>query len=375
MSSPISACTPLGASPTAWVSPTALSSRLRGRTSRAALHDRGKLIVQIALMLAGGGESCADIEHLRCEEGLFGDVASDSTVHRAFHEITPKLRIRARRGSRRGALARSGGAAEDQGTGPVYLDIDASLVEIHSENKQQTAATYKGGFGFHPILCFADATGEALSGLLRPGNAGSNTVTDHVLVLDGALAQLPGTVRAGHREGDEASLVGRRVVCRTDSAGSTAGFVAALVSRNIGFFTVAATNSQIQAAIFDAEGVEGVWLPARDRGGELRDGSAVCELTPLVDLSSWPELTRLIVSRQLFSELGHSTPIDSRNSKRSLRPCHQGTATRGDVGLAEAYGESGASFELDDDGVAVVDDEASRWSRNRRWRVSGVAWW
>jgi hypothetical protein len=43
----------------------ALSSRLRGRTSRAALHDRGKLIVQIALMLAGGGESCADIEHLR----------------------------------------------------------------------------------------------------------------------------------------------------------------------------------------------------------------------------------------------------------------------------------------------------------------------
>ena len=276
----------------------ALSSRLRGRTSRAALHDRGKLIVQIALMLAGGGESCADIEHLRCEEGLFGDVASDSTVHRAFHEITPKLRSELAEAVAEVRSQIWGRSPKTNGTGPVYLDIDASLVEIHSENKQQTAATYKGGFGFHPILCFADATGEALSGLLRPGNAGSNTVTDHVLVLDGALAQLPGTVRAGHREGDEASLVGRRVVCRTDSAGSTAGFVAALVSRNIGFFTVAATNSQIQAAIFDAEGVEGVWLPARDRGGELRDGSAVCELTPLVDLSSWPELTRLIVRRE-----------------------------------------------------------------------------
>jgi hypothetical protein len=92
--------------------------------------------------------------------------------------------------------------------------------------------------------------------------------------------------------------VERPVVCRTDSAGATAGFVAALVSRNIGFFTVAATNSQIQAAIFDAEGVEGVWEPARDRDGEARDGSAVCELTPLVDLSSWPELTRLIVRRE-----------------------------------------------------------------------------
>ena len=80
-------------------------------------------------------------------------------------------------------------------------------------------------------------------------------------MLDAALDQLPGTVQAGHREGDEASLVERPVVCRTDSAGSTAGFVAALASRNIGFFTVAATNSQIQAAIFDAEGVEGSGNP------------------------------------------------------------------------------------------------------------------
>jgi len=40
-------------------------------------------------MLAGGGDSCADIEHLRCEEDLFGNVASHSTVHRAFHEIAP----------------------------------------------------------------------------------------------------------------------------------------------------------------------------------------------------------------------------------------------------------------------------------------------
>ena len=62
--------------------------------------------------------------------------------------------------------------AATTGTGTVVLDIDASLVEIHSEHKDGTAATYKGGFGFHPLFCFADATGEALAGLLRPGNAG-----------------------------------------------------------------------------------------------------------------------------------------------------------------------------------------------------------
>ena len=54
------------------------------------------------------------------------------------------------------------------------------LVEIHSENKAGTAATYKSGFGFHPLLCFADATGETLATLLRPGNAGGNTSADHL---------------------------------------------------------------------------------------------------------------------------------------------------------------------------------------------------
>jgi hypothetical protein len=76
-------------------------------------------------------------------------------------------------------------------TGPVVLDIDATLVEVHSENKAGTAPTYKRGFGFHPMLCFADATGEALAAVLRPGNAGANTIADHLAVLDAAVAQLP----------------------------------------------------------------------------------------------------------------------------------------------------------------------------------------
>jgi hypothetical protein len=265
---------------------------------RAPLHDRGKVLVQTALMLAGGGESCADIEHLRCEEDLFGNVPSDSTVYRAFHELTTQLGTEIAEAVaevRRSVWDRS---AATKRTGPIYLDIDGSLVEIHSENKENSAPTFKGTFGFHPIFCFADATGDALSGLLRPGNAGSNTVADHVAVLDTALAQLPALVQAGHRAGDDPSLVERPVVVRTDSAGSTAGFVAALRNRNIGFLTVAATNRQIQEAIMDAEGIEQVWAPALCQDGEVREGAAVCELTELVDLSSWPVGTRLIVRRE-----------------------------------------------------------------------------
>ena len=83
---------------------------------------------------------------------------------------------------------------------PVVIDVDATLVTAHSE-KEQAAPTFKRGFGFHPLLTFADhgqdGTGEPLSVMLRKGNAGSNTAADHIAVLKAAFAQLPGhTARA-----------------------------------------------------------------------------------------------------------------------------------------------------------------------------------
>ena len=203
----------------------AFSARIPARGERMPLHDRGKVLVQSMLMLAGGGESCADIEHLRAQEELFGSTPSDSTVFRAFHEITPEVRDAlggAFAGVRAQVWRRS---STTTGTAPVVLDIDASLVEIHTESKEGTGPHYKGGWGYHPMFCFADATGEALAGLLRPGNAGANTVADHVRVLDEAVAQLPAQIAMGHGAGDDAALVVRPLVVRTDSAGCTHGFV------------------------------------------------------------------------------------------------------------------------------------------------------
>ena len=148
------------------------------------------------------------------------------------------------------------------------------------------------------MLCFADATGEALAGVLRPGNAGANTVADHVSVLDAAIAQLPREISAGHREGDAAELVRRSIVVRADSAGCTTGFLVACRSRDVGFFVTARSNAQIHQAISDAEGVEGVWLEAVTKDGEIRDDAAVAELTSLIDISGLPRGTRFIVRRE-----------------------------------------------------------------------------
>ena len=85
---------------------------------------------------------------------------------------------------------------DTESSGPVVLDIDSTLVEVHSENKDRAAAHFKGGFGFHPMLC-ATEHGEPLSVMLRPGNAAANSITDHIAVLDAAIAQLPEAAGGG----------------------------------------------------------------------------------------------------------------------------------------------------------------------------------
>ena len=274
-----------------------LSARIPITAERLPLHDRGKVLTQAMLMLAGGGEACADIEHLRSQESLFGSVPSDSTLYRTFRQIDPSTLtgLWAAMGEVRAEVWRR--ASATTGTATVVLDIDASLHQIHSENKQETAANYKGGFGFHPIYCFADATGETLGVSLRPGNAGANTIADHVTVLDQAIGQLPEEIAVGHRRGDDPALVRRAVQVRTDSAGCT-DFVSHCRQRNVGFAVVARSNASIHAGIsrvaFDAD----CWAPALRQDGDERPGAAVTELTELVDLSAWPDGTRLIVRRE-----------------------------------------------------------------------------
>ena len=265
---------------------------------RFRVHDRGKVFVQAMLMLAGGGEACTDIEGLRAQPSLFGAVASDSTLYRTIRSIDAAALDGAweAMAETRAQVWRRSSATT--GNAPVILDLDASLVDIHSENKEGTAANYKRGFGFSPMFCFADATGEALAGLLRPGNATANSIADQLAVLDAAIAQLPARIAAGHRVGDNPGGVRRSVEVRTDSAGCSARLAGEFRARNIGFSVVARTNPQVQAAISRAANDKARWFPALTQAGDERDGAAVAELSDLIDLGDWPEGTRFIVRRE-----------------------------------------------------------------------------
>jgi hypothetical protein len=250
------------------------------------------------LMLAGGGEACSDIERLRAQPMLFGAVASDSTLYRTIRSIDAAALDgvwEAMAEARTQVWRRS---SVTTGNAPVVLDVDASLVDVHSENKEGTAANYKHGFGFSPMFCFADATGEALGAMLRPGNATANSIADQLAVLDTAIGQLPARIAAGHHAGDDPRRVRRIVEVRADSAGCSPRLAAEFRARNIGFAVVARTNPQVKAAISRAVDDESRWQPALTQAGEERDGAGVAELTDLIDLTGWPAGTRFIVRRE-----------------------------------------------------------------------------
>jgi hypothetical protein len=248
-----------------------LTSALSAVLCAARGHDRGRLFAQTAVMLAGGGECVADMAALRNQPALFGDVASGPTIWRAFHEHDDAS-LAAVRSARAAARARfwSATTVPDE----VVLDIDAALVEVHATGKENAASHFKGGFGFHPMFCFADHSGEALSGLLRPGNATANDAADQLAVIDAAVAQLPAAHRAGHCPGDDAELVEHRLVVRADSAG--AAVVHGLVARNIEFSVYARVKDVLHQAIRAVPAH--AWQPAINHGGEPRHAGEVAEL-------------------------------------------------------------------------------------------------
>jgi hypothetical protein len=289
----------------------AFDEAVGGRRMRRSAHAPGRVLADVAVMLADGGEAIADLAGLRNQPALFGPVASPATCWRVLDGVDPATLAKVKQARavarERAWLLRAeagrplptvvcGGRPQPG----LVIDIDATLVTCHSE-KQGSAATYKSGWGYHPMLAWLDNTGEALAGLLRPGNATANDAADHIAVLDEALAQIPD----GHRHGTP-------ILIRADSAGGTREFLAHLgglrerrglaVSFSVGFRV---TNT-IKDAI--AQLPESAWTVAVDAAGQPRPvdetGLPVAQVGDLTGLlpdlrrAGWPAGMRLLVRRE-----------------------------------------------------------------------------
>ncbi len=262
------------------------------------IHAPGAVFADLAAAVADGADCVDSVGALWGDRRhAFGPVASTTTLWRLVDERIDAAhlpRIRAARAHAR-QRAWAAGAAPDH-RGWLHLDVDATICVDHSDNKENAAATWKKTFGFHPLLVFLDradiAAGEALAGLLRAGNAGSNTTADHISVLGQALASLPAAYRPDPDNPDAP-----QVLIRSDSAGATYGFAAACRAAQVGVSLGAVIDSRVQNAVEILTDTD-AWYPAIDTDGGIRDGAWVAEATNLVDLSQWPPGTRLVLRKE-----------------------------------------------------------------------------
>ncbi len=257
-----------------------LSRAVAGRTVRRSAVDGGRVLRDLIVMLADGGDAVTDLGVLRDQPALFGGVASNATAARVVSYVGDD-QLEAIRAARAAARAR----AWELGAAPTRLviDVDATLVGSHSE-KEGAAATWKRGFGFHPMLGFLDETREAVGGILRPGNAGSNTAADKACVVAEALRQIPVERLAAATAHDAAEAC--RIVVRCDSAGATHDLLDGCRELGLRFSVGFAIDAGLRESVLALKPWR--WRRALTSDDELREGAWVAEIPAVQMPAGWP---------------------------------------------------------------------------------------
>jgi hypothetical protein len=298
-------------------------------SGRLLVHDRGRVMADLACAIADGAEVISDFRVMGDQEELFGLVASVPTCwrtlaetagggERALGQITAAVNA-ARRRAWAGIQARHGAVpgvrvADKMLDRMTCIRLDASVVTCHSD-KEGAEPNFKG-FGLHPLLAYCDNTAEPLAGMLRPGSAGSNTAADHLTALDAAITALPPAFRRRLMVTCDGAGASHDLIARLDKLASRPGYQ---VIYSVGWELSARERAAITAVPAQA------WQIAVDERGEVRERRAdtacgdlhcghrtcwvqeahVSELTPLLregpagdQLAGWPTAMRIFARRE-----------------------------------------------------------------------------
>jgi hypothetical protein len=332
---------------------------------RLLVHDRGRVLADLACVIADGARVISDFRVMRDQAELFGPVASVPTAWRTLKEIAragtrAEARITqavnaARRHAWAQAAARHGGLpgvrlADRTLEGVTCIRLDATVTFAHSD-KELAEANFKG-FGHHPLLAVCDNTGgEPLAWMLRPGSAGSNTAADHTAIVDAAIAALPPAFR-------------RKLMITCDGAGASHDLVKHLdklaarrgyeLTYSVGWALGEREKTVLRLVPEDA------WQAAIDARGEVRERRAddacanpscahrdcwieeahVTELTGLLRegpagdrLRAWPATMRVFARRERPHPGAQLTLFEAEDGWRySLWATNRPAATRGWLG-------------------------------------------
>ena len=303
-----------------------LTEGLSAAVSRPeVIHDRGAVLRDVAVSIADGGRDISDVVVLGEQPRLFGSVASIPTVWRSLNELdtadiaaitVARNQIREKVweaiAARHGRIPPAPTCYGDLG-GTIVIRIDASLIDSHSD-KQRAAGTFKGGWGFHPLMAWCDNSGELLAIIPRSGNAGSNTAADHIAIIDAAIAAVPAKWR-------------KNLLVTIDGAGCSHAVVEHLTKLNtrpgwsVAYSVGFDLNDRARAAIGQLPA--NTWEPALDPHGSAREDAQVAELTGLLResaggdrLHGWPADMRILVRREKIEESTQLSLFEQSNGYR-----------------------------------------------------------
>jgi hypothetical protein len=303
----------------------ALGAALRKRGTSPVL-DRGIVLVSMAAAIALGATSMSDIAVLAHLAPVLGDAPSGPTARRALDLAGGMAMLDRIARARARARAHVWGLIEQTPAGFPWLaiagktlagwlviDMDATLITARSD-KEGAAPTWKKGYGFHPLGAWCANTRECLAMLLRAGNAGSNTFTDHRAVLAAAIRQVPARFR-------------RQVLVRVDGAGASHELIRHLLSvssprRKVLFTCGWMITGADEAAIMQVP--EDSWKPGAGQDGAVEEDKDVAEITHLLSRAGkWPGGLRWIARRVKPSrrQMGNLTAYEKKTGWRYSITC------------------------------------------------------
>lgn len=341
------------------------------------LHDRGRVLTDIACSIAAGGVDIVDIEALRAQAQVFGPVASDTTALRVLGQIGDRdlHRIDTARARARAHLwsLLAGGVPESRYAGGVsmgstiVLRVDGTLTISHSA-KEQAAPTFKKTYGFHSLGVWIDNTGELAVLMPRAGNAAANTATDLIDVLRAAIAQVPADRR------DD-------LLITSDGAGACHALTDWLTAldqvkgRSVQYSVGFDVDEHVRAA---ANAVPDDWWHGclDNTTGSVVDGLECVEITDRLRARlthlSWPASMRIIVRRRRLYDHEQGTLFDTNGYRYSAFATNTGALgpKASSVQRLDARHRVHARVE---DGVRTTKDTGLARLPSKSWQVN-TAW-
>ncbi len=152
----------------------ALAARFVVLGERVGAANAGRKVMTLIYAMVLGADCIDDCDMLRSGRlsALLGRVAAPSTLGTflrafTFGHVRQLDRLLAE------TLSRAWRAGAGPGDGPLVVDVDSFIGEVHGHVKQGAGFGYTRRRGYHPLLATRADTGEVLHIRLRKGSAGS----------------------------------------------------------------------------------------------------------------------------------------------------------------------------------------------------------